>query len=109
MDNNVILGAYILILAIFLGTVLIARVPPTLHTPLMSATNMISGIVLLGAMIVLGSVDDWWIEALAFIAVACAAANVVGGYFVTDRMLAMFKQRTPAAGAGSSNEAEQSR
>lgn len=97
METNVILGAYILILAIFLGAVLIMRVPPTLHTPLMSATNMISGIVLLGAMIVLGSVDDWWVEALAFVAVACASANIVGGYFVTDRMLAMFKQRTPAA------------
>lgn len=99
MDNNVVLGAYILILAIFLGAVLIMRVPPTLHTPLMSATNMISGVVLLGAMIVLGSADDWWVEALAFLAVACATANVVGGYFVTDRMLAMFRQRRPAAGA----------
>jgi H+-translocating NAD(P) transhydrogenase subunit alpha len=107
LDNNFVLGAYILVLAIFLGAVLIARVPPTLHTPLMSATNMISGIVLLGAMIVLGSVDDWWVEAIAFLAVACAAANVVGGYFVTDRMLAMFKQRTPAAGA--TKDAEQSR
>lgn len=107
MEDNVALGAYILILAIFLGAVMIMRVPPTLHTPLMSATNMISGIVLLGAMIVLGSADDWWIEALAFIAVAAATANVVGGYFVTDRMLAMFRQRTPAAGA--TNEAEQQR
>ena len=107
MEDNVALGAYILILAIFLGAVMIQRVPPTLHTPLMSATNMISGIVLLGAMIVLGSADDWWIEALAFIAVAAATANVVGGYFVTDRMLAMFKQRTPAAGVN--KEAEQQR
>lgn len=99
MDNNVVLGAYILILAIFLGVVLISRVPSTLHTPLMSATNMISGIVLLGAMLVLGSVDSWWVEALSFLAVAFAAANVVGGYAVTDRMLAMFKQRTPAGDA----------
>jgi NAD(P) transhydrogenase subunit alpha len=96
VDTNFALGAYILILASFLGAIMIMRVPPTLHTPLMSATNMISGIVLLGAMIVLGSADDWWVEVLAFIAVAAAAANVVGGYFVTDRMLAMFKQRTPA-------------
>jgi NAD(P) transhydrogenase subunit alpha len=56
---------------------------------------------------VLGSADDWWVEALAFIAVAAATANVVGGYFVTDRMLAMFKQRTPAAGVN--KEAEQQR
>jgi H+-translocating NAD(P) transhydrogenase subunit alpha len=107
LENNVALGAYILILAIFLGAVMIMRVPPTLHTPLMSATNMISGIVLVGAMVVLGSAEDWWIQALAFIAVAAASANVVGGYFVTDRMLAMFRQRTPAAGA--TNEAEQQR
>lgn len=107
MEDNVALGAYILILAIFLGAIMIQRVPPTLHTPLMSATNMISGIVVIGAMIVLGSAEDWWIEALAFIAVAAATANVVGGYFVTDRMLAMFRQRTPAAGA--TNEAERQR
>jgi NAD(P) transhydrogenase subunit alpha len=107
VDNNVALGAYILILAIFLGAVMIQRVPPTLHTPLMSATNMISGIVLIGSMIVLGSADDWWIEVLAFIAVAAATANVVGGYFVTDRMLAMFRQRTPATGA--TNEVGQQR
>jgi NAD(P) transhydrogenase subunit alpha len=107
VDNNVALGAYILILAIFLGAVMIQRVPPTLHTPLMSATNMISGIVLIGSMIVLGSADEWWIEVLAFIAVAAATANVVGGYFVTDRMLAMFRQRTPVTGA--TNEAGQQR
>ncbi len=107
MEDSVALGAYILILAIFLGAIMIMRVPPTLHTPLMSATNMISGIVLLGAMIVLGSADEWFVKALAFIAVAAATANVVGGYFVTDRMLAMFKQRTPAAGA--TKEAEQQR
>lgn len=107
MEDSVALGAYILILAIFLGAIMIMRVPPTLHTPLMSATNMISGIVLLGAMIVLGSADEWYVQALAFIAVAAATANVVGGYFVTDRMLAMFKQRTPAAGA--TKEAEQQR
>lgn len=107
MEDTVALGAYVLILAIFLGAIMIMRVPPTLHTPLMSATNMISGIVLLGAMIVLGSADHWFVKALAFIAVAAATANVVGGYFVTDRMLAMFKQRTPAAGA--TKEAEQQR
>ncbi len=106
METSVIQGAYILILAIFLGAVLIMRVPPTLHTPLMSATNMISGIVLLGAMMVLGSVDDWWIQVLAFIAVACATANIVGGYFVTDRMLAMFRQRPVAA---AKDDAEQAR
>lgn len=92
------LGIYILTLAIFLGAVLIMRVPSTLHTPLMSATNMISGIVLIGAMLVVGSVDRWWLQVLGFFAIAFSAANVVGGYAVTDRMLKMFKQRTPAAG-----------
>ncbi len=93
------LGIYILTLAIFLGAVLIMRVPSTLHTPLMSATNMISGIVLIGAMLVVGSVDSWWLKVLGFLAIAFSAANVVGGYAVTDRMLKMFRQRTPAAGS----------
>lgn len=92
--DEVALGAlYVLILATFLGIVLIQRVPPTLHTPLMSATNMISGIVVLGGMMVLGSVDGLVMQALAFIAIATAMANVVGGYVVTDRMLGMFKGR----------------
>lgn len=91
------LGVYILTLAIFLGAVLIMRVPSTLHTPLMSATNMISGIVLIGAMLVVGSVDSWWLQVLGFLAIAFSSANVVGGYAVTDRMLKMFRQRTPAA------------
>jgi NAD(P) transhydrogenase subunit alpha len=98
------LGIYILTLAIFLGAVLIMRVPSTLHTPLMSATNMISGIVLIGAMLVVGSVDSWWLQVLGFLAIAFSAANVVGGYAVTDRMLKMFKQRTPAAGSNGKGE-----
>ncbi len=107
MDNEVLLGTYVFLLAIFLGFELIGRVPSTLHTPLMSATNMISGIVLIGAIIVLGSVDDWWLEVLAFLSIIFAAANVVGGYAVTDRMLRMFRQRTPADQA--SGVAEQSK
>jgi NAD(P) transhydrogenase subunit alpha len=98
------LGVYILTLAIFLGVVLITRVPSTLHTPLMSATNMISGIVLIGAMMVIGSVDSWWLKVIAFLAVVFGTANVVGGYAVTDRMLKMFKQRTPAAGTSGKAE-----
>lgn len=104
MNNEIMLGVYILVLAIFLGVVLITRVPSTLHTPLMSATNMISGVVLIGAMMVLGSVDSWWLQALAFLAVVFGSANVVGGFAVTDRMLKMFRQRAPAA--GSSGKAE---
>lgn len=102
MNPDFLLGAYVFVLAIFLGVVLISRVPSTLHTPLMSATNAIHGIVLLGAMIVLGSVDAWWLETIAFVAVILGAANVVGGFAVTDRMLEMFKQRAPG---GRSNAA----
>lgn len=97
MDNEVLLGAYVLILAVFLGLELIGRVPGTLHTPLMSGTNAIHGIVLLGAMIVLGSADEWWLKAVGFIAVVLGAGNVFGGFIVTDRMLEMFK-RKPGAG-----------
>ncbi len=93
MDREILLGTYVFVLAIFLGVVLISRVPATLHTPLMSATNAIHGIVVLGAIIVLGSADNWWTAAIAFIAVVFGAANVVGGFAVTDRMLKMFRQR----------------
>ncbi len=86
-----------LILAVFLGLELIGRVPGTLHTPLMSGTNAIHGIVLLGAMIVLGSADEWWLRAVGFVAVVLGAGNVFGGFIVTDRMLEMFK-RKPGAG-----------
>ncbi len=95
MEADVLLGAYVFVLAVFLGVVLISRVPSTLHTPLMSATNAIHGIVLLGAMIVLGASDSWWRTAIAFLAVIFGAANVVGGFAVTDRMLKMFRQRAP--------------
>lgn len=98
MDHNVMMGVYIFVLAIFLGLELIGRVPATLHTPLMSATNAIHGIVLIGGIIVLGSVTSWWLEIIGFLAVALGAANVVGGFAVTDRMLGMFKRR-PTAGA----------
>lgn len=97
MDNEVLLGAYVLILAVFLGLELIGRVPGTLHTPLMSGTNAIHGIVLLGAMIVLGSAEEWWLQAIGFVAVVLGAGNVFGGFVVTDRMLEMFK-RKPGAG-----------
>lgn len=97
MDIEIVLGAYVLIMAVFLGLELIGRVPGTLHTPLMSATNAIHGIVVLGAMIVLGHAEEWWLQAVGFIAVVFGAANVFGGFVVTDRMLEMFK-RKPGAG-----------
>src|SRR5581483_5876373 len=86
----------ILVIAIFLGFEVISKVPTLLHTPLMSGTNAIHGIVLVGAMIVLAQPDKGaftWI--VGFVAVVLASANVVGGFVVTDRMLEMFKKREP--------------
>src|SRR3989440_2387264 len=84
----------ILVLAIFLGFEVISKVPTMLHTPLMSGTNAIHGIIIVGALIVAGSGDqDTVIRLIGFVAVALAAANVVGGVVVTDRMLEMFKKR----------------
>jgi NAD(P) transhydrogenase subunit alpha len=87
----------ILVLSIFLGIEVISKVPTLLHTPLMSGTNAIHGIVIVGAMIVLGLPDKstyMWI--VGFAAVILASANVVGGFVVTDRMLEMFRKREPA-------------
>jgi H+-translocating NAD(P) transhydrogenase subunit alpha len=82
----------ILVLAGFVGYAVISKVPNTLHTPLMSGTNAIHGIVVLGAIIVLGSgVGGWLSKLLLVIAVAFGTINVVGGFLVTDRMLGMFK------------------
>ena len=93
MSIEIILGIYVFILAIFVGFEVIARVPSVLHTPLMSATNAIHGIVVLGAMLVAGAADTFLLKALGFIAVVFGAANVFGGFVVTDRMLEMFKRR----------------
>src|SRR5207247_3235793 len=86
-------GLYIFILAGFLGYHLISRVPPLLHTPLMSATNALSGISLIGSIVVAGRWDSFLGTFLGFIAVACSSTNVVGGFLITDRMLAMFKRQ----------------
>jgi len=80
-------------LAVFLGFELIGRVPTLLHTPLMSGTNAISGIILVGAILVGGASDGTLEKTLTFIAVVLATINVVGGFLVTDRMLEMFKRR----------------
>ncbi|HKY98666.1 MAG TPA: NAD(P) transhydrogenase subunit alpha [Gemmatimonadaceae bacterium] len=95
MSVEVILGIYVFILAIFVGFEVISRVPSVLHTPLMSATNAIHGIVVLGAMLVAGAADTMLLKILGFIAVVFGAANVFGGFVVTDRMLEMFKRREP--------------
>jgi NAD(P) transhydrogenase subunit alpha len=86
----------VLVLAIFLGFEVISKVPTMLHTPLMSGTNAIHGIVIVGAMIVAGSPhQDGLIKVIGFVAMVLASANVVGGFVVTDRMLEMFKKREP--------------
>jgi H+-translocating NAD(P) transhydrogenase subunit alpha len=91
---TVIAELTVLVLAIFLGFEVISKVPTMLHTPLMSGTNAIHGIVIVGALIVAGSAEqDTLIRVIGFVAVALAAANVVGGFVVTDRMLEMFKKR----------------
>jgi NAD(P) transhydrogenase subunit alpha len=78
-----------------LGFELISRVPTLLHTPLMSGTNAIHGIVLVGAMLIAGSADSTLEQSLAFVAVVFGTINVVGGFLVTDRMLEMFKRKPP--------------
>lgn len=82
------------VLSLFLGVELITKVPPTLHTPLMSGTNAISGITLVGALLAAGAdASSTLVNVLGFIAVTLATLNVVGGYLVTNRMLAMFKRK----------------
>ena len=83
----------VFVLAVFIGIEIISKVPTMLHTPLMSGTNAIHGIVLVGAMLIAGSADSDLEKALAFVAVVFATINVVGGFLVTDRMLEMFKRR----------------
>ena len=83
----------VFVLAILLGFEVISKVPATLHTPLMSGTNSIHGIVLVGAIGLAATADTPLSSILAFVAMAFAGANVVGGYWVTDRMLQMFKRR----------------
>ncbi len=93
MSAELIASLTILALAVFLGFELIARVPTLLHTPLMSGTNAISGIVIVGAILVGGASDSVVEQVLTFVAIVFATVNVVGGFLVTDRMLEMFKGR----------------
>ena len=90
--------AFVLMLSIFLGFELISKVPATLHTPLMSGANAISGITLVGALGSAGAGLDAWATWLGALAVAFATINVVGGYMVTNRMLAMFKKKDSGSG-----------
>jgi H+-translocating NAD(P) transhydrogenase subunit alpha len=92
-DLGLVVELTILVLSIFLGFEVISKVPTMLHTPLMSGTNFIHGIVIVGAIVVLGFADDTFTKTVGFVAMVLASANVVGGWFVTDRMLEMFKRR----------------
>ncbi|GAB6177820.1 NAD(P) transhydrogenase subunit alpha [Desulfobaculum senezii] len=92
MDTFVI-GLSIFVLAVFVGFEVITKVPPTLHTPLMSGTNAISGITIVGALLASGSQHSTLATALGFAALVFATVNVVGGFLVTHRMLAMFQKK----------------
>ena len=100
MSQELLDAFAIFVLAILVGMEVISKVPSTLHTPLMSGANSIHGIVLVGAMIIAASADTWLAYLLAFVAMVFGAANVVGGYVVTDRMLEMFKKKPVAPKAG---------
>ena len=93
MTDTLLIEIYIFVLAVFVGFEVVSKVPSTLHTPLMSATNAIHGIVLIGAMLVAGAAVQSGLAVVGFIAVALGAANVFGGFLVTDRMLQMFRRR----------------
>ncbi len=92
---NLLTELAILVLAAFVGFEVISKVPNTLHTPLMSGTNAIHGIVVVGALLVIGPADGLLEEILLVVAIAFGTINVVGGFLVTDRMLGMFKGRKP--------------
>ncbi len=91
--ETLIAAFYVFALAAFLGYQVISRVPPLLHTPLMSATNAISGISLVGSIVTAGAHYNTVSTVLGFVAVTCSTINVVGGFWITERMLKMFRRR----------------
>jgi NAD(P) transhydrogenase subunit alpha len=108
MSTDLLVDLTVFVLSLLVGFEVISKVPATLHTPLMSGANSIHGIVVIGAMIICATVQGVAGYLIAFVAMAFATMNVVGGYTVTDRMLQMFRARPeqrrvePAAGAGTS-------
>ncbi len=105
MDTQLLNSLALFVLAILVGFEVISKVPATLHTPLMSGANSIHGIVIVGAIIIAAEASDPLGYVLAFVATVFGAANVVGGYVVTDRMLQMFKKKPVAAKADAPKEA----
>ncbi len=105
MTETLVFGLYVFMLAVFVGNQVISKVPPLLHTPLMSATNAISGISLVGSLVAAGGKHGTVATVLGVIAVTSATINVVGGFLITDRMLRMFRKKdTPAAKAPAKGE-----
>jgi len=107
--ETLIPALYVFALAAFLGYQVISRVPPLLHTPLMSATNAISGISLVGSIVTAGAQYNLVSTILGVTAVTCATINVVGGFMITDRMLRMFKRRIPAGKEAKEIEAKENK
>ena len=103
-----LLELYVFVLAAFTGYMVISRVPPLLHTPLMAATNAISGISLVGSIIAAGAAHSRVATILGFVAVVCATSNIVGGFLITDRMLKMFRRDTREADGGKLDAGAQS-
>jgi H+-translocating NAD(P) transhydrogenase subunit alpha len=93
MSTTMIMGLYVFVLGAFVGWQVLSKVPHLLHTPLMSATNAISGISLVGSLVAAGSDHDLMTTILGSIAVTAATINVVGGFLITDRMLKMFRKK----------------
>ena len=96
MNAMLLAEIYVFVLAVFVGFEVISKVPVVLHTPLMSGTNAIHGIVMLGGVLVLATADTPLLATLGFVAVVFGALNLFGGFVVTDRMLEMFRARKPA-------------
>jgi proton-translocating NAD(P)+ transhydrogenase subunit alpha len=93
VTNTIVVGLYVFVLATFLGFEVIRRVPSLLHTPLMSLTNAISGIALVGSLVLAGAKEGKLATILGTVAVTASTINVVGGFMITDRMLKMFRRR----------------
>ena len=92
MSGTILVSVYVFVLAMFTGFEVITKVPPTLHTPLMSGSNAISGISIVGALVIAGMAEGPVFRAIGVVALVAATINVVGGFLVTDRMLRMFKR-----------------
>ncbi len=90
--GEMVVGLYVFVLAALAGSEVIAKVPPTLHTPLMSGANAISGIAVIGALVISAQANTPMVQVLGVVAITMAMINVVGGFMVTDRMLQMFKK-----------------